>query len=81
MERLRDRVNNYEIGDLRGRWFVCVCERERERVCVLFGENGFVELKTDILFLCFGFVNGLALDNRIRCLFAIFLLPLFFFSF
>ena len=32
MERLRDRVNNYENGDLRGRWIVCERgERERER--------------------------------------------------
>ena len=31
MERLRDRVNNYENGDLRGRWFLCV--REKERGC------------------------------------------------
>ena len=67
MERLRDRVNNYENGDLRGRWFVCEWgererERERERICVLFGENGFDELESDILFLwflCFGFVNCL----------------------
>ena len=39
-------------------------ERERERICDLFGENGFDELESDILFLCFfcfGFVNCLGL--------------------
>ena len=58
MERLTDRMNNYENGDLRGRWFVCEKrkgeEREKEREFVfLFGENGFDELETDNLFFYF----------------------------
>ena len=55
MERLRDRVNNCEDGDLQVRWFVCECE-ERVRLFVIFGVKGFDELETDILF-GFGIVN------------------------
>ena len=53
MERLRGRVNNYENGNLEANG-LCVREereRERERICVLFGENGFGELESDILLL------------------------------
>ena len=51
MERLRDRVNNYENGDLRGRLFVCVSEEREREFVFLFRENGFDELGSDILFL------------------------------
>ena len=51
---------------------VCVRERERERICVLFGENGFDELKTDILFLCFGFVNCLGHLIIEQCVYSLF---------
>ena len=44
-ERLRGRVNNYENGKFRGRWFVCEerKKREKENYC-LIETNEFLEI-------------------------------------